>query len=123
MNIASLISIVSGVLDKVRITLTQIPALLLLCTCSRRPGLSSVIMSAKIYADMTYAQNEYNDVVEAFVFNLVNRIKLAIQNDGVCFVAIPPGELKFQLTGGNAGGPFVLDGKNMNYVFAWTLMR
>lgn len=46
-----------------------------------------------------------------------------IQDDGVCFVAIPPGELKFQLVGGNAGGPLVLDGQNINYVFTWAIIR
>ena len=72
---------------------------------------------------MEYANNENDEIVKAFVYNVVEKIKQNIQDDGVCFVAIPPEELKFQLTGGNAGGPFVLDGKNENYVFAWAIIR
>lgn len=123
MDISSLISVITTAMDKARVTLSKIPALLLLCTCTRRPGFSSIIASAKIYADMTYAQNENDEIVKEFVYNVVNRIKENIQDDGVCFVAIPPGELKFQLTGANAGGPLILDGKNVNYVFTWAITR
>lgn len=71
---------------------------------------------------MNYVENN-DEIVKEFTFNLINRIKMNIQDDGVCFVAIPPGELKFQLVGGNAGGPLVLDGQNINYVFTWAIIR
>ena len=80
-------------------------------------------MSAKIYADMNYAQNENDEIVKQFVFNVIDRIKQNIHDDGVCFVIIPPGELRVELSGGNAGGPVVLDGSNTNFVFAWGIIR
>lgn len=123
MNISSLIQIITNALDKVRTVLAPIPGLLLVCTCSRRPGFSSLLTSAKVYSDMEYANNEFDDVVKEFVYNVVNRIKENIQDDGVCFIAIPPNQLKLQLAGGNGGGPVLLDGTNKNYVFTWAIIR
>lgn len=121
MNISSVISTVTSVMDKVRTKLAQIPGLLMICTCSRRPGFSSIIASAKIYSDMQ--QNENDEIVKKFVFNVVDRIKRNIQDDGVCFVAIPPYGLSLKLVGGNAGGPIILEGGNTNYVFTWAIIR
>ena len=123
MDISGLISIVTEGLERARIALQQIPAILLLCTCTRRSGLSSIIMSAKIYADMNYAQNENDEIVKQFVFNVIDRIKQNIHDDGVCFIVIPPGGIQAQLNGANALGPAVLTGSNNNYVFALGIIR
>ena len=132
MNISSLLSIVTNALDRAKVFLAKIPGLLLICTCTRRPGFSTILTSAKVYSDMDYVQEEYDDVLKEFVFNLINRIKMNIQDDGVCFVIIPPGEMKFQLVGGNAGGPIVLNESpqdtqqipsNNNFIFAWAIIR
>ena len=123
MNITSLISIVNTALDKTRVALQQIPGLMLICTCTRRPGFSSIIASAKAYADMKYVSEENDEIVKEFTYNLINRIKLNIQDDGVCFIAIPPGGLQLQLNGGNAGGPVILTGSNQNYVFTYGIIR
>ena len=101
--------------------LQQIPAILLICTCTRRPGFSATITSAKVYADMN--ENENDEIVKQFVYNVIEKIKNNLHDDGVCFVVIPPGELRVQLTGGNAGGPISLDGQNKNYVFAYAIIR
>lgn len=132
MNISSLISIVTNALDKTKVFLAKIPGLLLICTCTRRPGFSTILTSAKVYSEMDYVQEEYDEVLKKFIFNLINRIKMNIQDDGVCFVIIPPGEMKFQLMGANAGGPIVLSESpqdtsqapsNNNFIFAWAIIR
>ena len=123
MNITSLISIVNTALDKTRVALQQIPGLMLICTCTRRPGFSSIIASAKAYADMKYVSEENDEIVKEFTYNLINRIKLNIQDDGVCFIAIPPGNLRLRLNGANALGPVVLTGSNKNYVFTYGIIR
>lgn len=123
MNISGLISLVNSALDRTRIALQKIPGLLLVCTCSRRPGFSGILTSAKVYADMTYADNENDEILKEFIFNVIDRIKKNLQDDGVCFIAIPPGAIQLQLNGGNAGGPVVLTGSNKNYVFTWGIIR
>ena len=123
MNISLLISILNAAIDKTRVALQKIPGTLLLATCSRRPGFSSILSSAKAYADMNYVQEENEEIVKEFTFNLINRIKENIHDDGVCFVIIPPGSAQFQLNGGNAGGPAVLTGSNTNYAFCWAIIR
>ena len=131
MNISSLTSSITEVLDRIKVPLAKIPGLFLTCTCSRRPGFSSILASAKIYADMAYVQ-ENDEIVKKFVYNVINRIKMNIQDDGVCFVIIPPGEMKFQLAGANAGGPIILNESpadsskspsNNNFVFVWAIIR
>lgn len=123
MNISTLIQSISAALSATMASLTPLPGLLMLCTSSRRPGFSSILASAKIYADMEYANNENDEIVKAFVYNVVQRIKQNIQDDGVCFVAIPPGGINLSLAGGNAGGPVSLTGSNVNYVFTWAIIR
>lgn len=80
---------------------------------------------------MTYVQ-ENDEIVKKFVYNVINRIKMNIQDDGVCFVIIPPGEMKFQLVGANAMGPIILNESpadsskspsNNNFVFVWAIIR
>ena len=121
MTISAVIELVKKMMGGGQTKLTSIPALLLNCTCSRRPGFSALLTSAAIYSDMQ--QNEYDDIVKKFVFNVVEKIKMNLQDDGVCFVIIPPGELKVKLTTGNVGGPVILDGSNKNYVFTWAIIR
>ena len=72
---------------------------------------------------MNYVQEDNDEIVKEFTFNLINRIKENIHDDGVCFVIIPPGSAQFQLNGGNMGGPLVLTGSNKNYAFCWAIIR
>ena len=123
MNIGELINLTSAALENVRHKLQKIPGFFLVATCARRPGFSSTITSAKIYAEMTYLQRDYDDIVTEFIYNVVDKIKMNLQDDGVCFVIIPPGELKVKLTGGNGGGPIVLDGANKNFIFTYAIIR
>ena len=132
MNIGVLTQIISSSLGAVRRFLAPLPGILMDCTCSSRPGFSSILTSAKIYVDMEYANNENDEIVKKFVFNVVDRIKMNIQDDGVCFVIIPPGEIKMTLMGANEGGPMVLRESpqdsdklpsNPNFVFCWAIIR
>ena len=123
MVISGLIKAVTNLLNIVRPPLAAIPGFLLLCTAFRRPGISSIIMSVKTYADMHYVKQEYDEIVKKFVYNILNRFKLNLQDKSVCFIIIPPGELILSLTSGNVGGPLVLNGTNLNYVFAWGIIR
>lgn len=123
MNIKNIVENTLTLLNKVKVPLVKLPGLIFLCTCSRRPGFSSVLTSAKIYADMNYANNENDGIVKEFVYNVVNRIKMNLQDDGVCFIAIPPKELDLRLMGGNGGGPIILEGTNKNFIFTYAIIR
>ena len=113
-NISNISQMLSTALDGVRQKLVSIPGIMLQCTCCRRPGFSSIVTSAKIYADMRETDND--EIVKSFTYNMVNKIKENIQEDGVAFIAIKPNDIQFQLTGGNAGGPITLVGSNKNCV-------
>ena len=130
MKLAGLAQIISSAMDSIRNFLVPIPSILMLCTCNRRPGFSSILASAKVYAGMN--QNDNDEIVKKFVLNVIDKIKSNLQDDGVCFVIIPPGELQFQLYGSNAGGPIVMtqDARNSetlpsnpNFVFAYGIIR
>ena len=73
MNIVNLIQVITGAIENIRSFLAPIPAILLQCTCSRRPGFSAILTSAKIYADMKQTEND--DIVRKFVFNVIDKIK------------------------------------------------
>ena len=121
MNIRGLLDTLSSAVDRSRRAIQKLPGLFFVCTCSRRPGFSSILTSAAVYAGMD--QNENDEILKKFIYNLIDKIKKNIQDDGVCFVIIPPLELKFNLTGANAGGPIVLQGSNNNYVFTYAIIR
>ncbi len=130
MNFSSVIQSISSALNVARIKLQPIPGLLMLCTSGRRPGLSSILASAKIFSEMN--ESEFDDVLKKFIYNLVDKIKLGIQDDAVCLIVIPPGELKYTLTGGNVFGPVILNENpmdatklpsNPNYVVCWGIIR
>lgn len=130
MILSTLIHTLSSVIDSARSFLLPIPGILLLCTCSRRPGFSSILTSAKVYADMN--QNENDEIVKKFVYNVIDKIKTNLQDDGVCLIAIPPGALRFNLIGANALGPVVLNEdpkdsnqtpSNISFIFVWGIIR
>ena len=123
MNLKSIIDSTLSIINKTRKKLEKLPGFFCVCTCARRPGFSSIITSAEAYAEMHYVQEEYDDVVTEFTYNLINRIKENLHDDGVCFVAIPPGEIQVKLAGGNEGGPVELNGSNKNYVFTYAIIR
>jgi hypothetical protein len=111
----------TSAVDRSRNAISKLPGLFFVCTCSRRPGLSSILTSAAVYSKMD--KNENDEVLKKFTYNLLDTIKKNIQDDGVCFVIIPPGELNFNLSGANAGGPIILRGSNKNYVFTYAIIR
>lgn len=68
-------------------------------------------------------QNENDEIVKKFVFNVIDKIKKNMQDDGICFVVIPPNELMIQAIGANGGGPIILEGTNKNYIFTYAIIR
>lgn len=134
MNFTSVIHAILTPLEHVRKVLIPIPAILLLCTSNRRPGFSSILASAKIYADMHEVEGNdaCHNVVKQFVYNVVDKFKQVLHDDAVCFIIIPPGEMKYELIGANAMGPIIFkkdesspDGSlsNKDYIFAWGIIR
>lgn len=130
MNITSIIQAILMPLEHVRNILIPIPGILALCTASHRPGFSSILTSAKVYADMN--TNENDDIIKKFVYNVIDKIKLNLQADAVCMIAIPPGGIEYILTGGNVLGPIVFsqdseDPKspltNKDFIFVWGIIR
>ena len=122
MNIPGVIETILSAVDKVRTFLLPLPGILLLCTASRRIGLSSIIMASETFAD-TGINDPNAEVLKKFIYNVADVIKMNIHDDSVCFIAIPPNELRLQLTGSNALGPAILTGTNINYVFVWAIIR
>ena len=87
-------------------------------------------IAGETFAD-TGIDSPFDDVLKGFIYNVSDVIKKNIQDDGVCFVVIPPGELKLVLTGGNAGGPITFTDiadqqkvpSNNNFIFALAIIR
>ena len=124
MNISNILALINTALSGVLEILKPIPGFLLLCMSNRRPGIESILMAAEIFSNLKLSREDgFDDVLTKFIFNYVRILKENLQDDGVCLIVIPPNELKFQLTGGNAGGPIVLTGSNKNFVLCYGIIR
>ena len=107
-----------------------ISPIILICSLSRRPGLSCVISSANIIQNM--AKNGIptgklpdgsDNMMNKLVNNIVSEIYRALKEDASVQIGIAPGSITVTGTGANAGGPVVIKGFNVNSSGGFALIQ
>lgn len=113
---------INGLLNKMD-AVNKLPPLLLYCTSIKRTGISPMKISANIIArneSLGISTSENPDgtpnVVNQFVYNVVEGVTDGIKNDAAVSVVIPSGMIQVQAFGANAGGPVTCVGTNVNNV-------
>ena len=118
-GIQKIVDAVNGVLEQVRIPVIPIPAILLLCTIFRRPGLSAMIIASKVIK----RQSEFGaptgalpdgsaNKMNALIYVMAQEIVDEIQKNCVIEAVVPPGTMVITSFGSNMGGPMTSVGTN-----------
>ena len=96
-----------------------IPAITMLCSLAKRPGLSTIVSVIKIVQSLKEkgiptepnADGSPNLYVQ-LVTSIVDEVYRALREDANIQGAIAPGAFTLTATGGNAGGPIEVIGTN-----------
>jgi hypothetical protein len=129
-GIDKIASAITNVIDKIRIPVIPIPAILLICSVFRRPGLSAMVIASKTIR----RQNEFGaptgplpdgtpNKMNALIAVMAEEIVREIQKSCVVESVIPPGTMMITGVGANAGGPVTIVGTNTMPVKATGLPR
>lgn len=129
-GIDKIASAITNVIDKIRIPVIPIPAILLICSVFRRPGLSAMIIASRTIR----RQNEFGaptgalpdgtpNKMNALIAVMAEEIVREVQKSCVVESVIPPGTMMITGVGANAGGPVTIVGTNTMPVKATGLPR
>ena len=109
-----------GALNSLRKPANVISTIIMLCALSKRPGLSCLISTSNVIRDLSKKgcptgplPDGSPNLMNEFAASMVCEIFRALKEDANIQIGIPPGSLNIQVSGGNAGGPFVGIGSNI----------
>ena len=130
MNIKKLTELVDKALEAASRPVNIISAFLIYATAVNRPGVSKIKISSEIISDnATLGINTgkmpdgTDNVVNEFVYNVVEKVIDTLKDDAMVECVIPIGSLIVEATGGNAGGPITAIGTNINNAKGYGVIR
>lgn len=130
MNIEKICQSINKLLEKARAPLIAIPAVMLICSAIKRPGLSAMMIASNIIRRQSEAGapiganiDGSKNIAEAMEVIRVEEILKAIHLDGKVEIAIPPGSITSVGTGANSGGPVVVTSVNTMPVSGFGIFR
>jgi hypothetical protein len=131
MNINTIVqNITSFIQNKLSIPLIPIPAIMLVCSTLKRPGLSPMLIASRIIS----RQSEFGatvgvnidgsaNMMNQLIYVMTDEIVNAIKSEGKVEMAIAPGGVTTVGTGANAGGPVVITSTNVQPIGGSGIMR
>lgn len=119
-TVSSIKASFDSVFNSLRKPANVIPAIVMLCSMVKRPGLSCALSTSNILQSMSKqgipteplpdgSPNLMNQLVASMTCEIIR----AIKEDLNLQIALPPGSLMIQSTGANAGGPITTVGTNI----------
>lgn len=121
MTIEKISSAINNLINKARAPIATVPAILLVCSSIKRPGLSPIITAANIIrrqaeagAPIGSAADGSSNISEAMERIRVEEIFKAIKMDSRVQVGFPLGAIRIMGVGSNGGGPVTINGFNVN---------
>lgn len=131
MSISSIVQNISSFIqNKMSIPLIPVPAIMLICSTIKRPGLSPMLIASRIItrqqdfgapvgANIDGSPNMMNQLFYVIADEIVTSLKM----EGKVEVAIPPGGITTIGTGANAGGPVIVTSNNVTPISGNGIMR
>jgi hypothetical protein len=129
-GIQKIVESINNVIDKIRIPVIPIPAILLICSVFRRPGLSAMIIAAKTIR----RQSEFGaptgalpdgtpNKMNALIYRIVREMNKEAREYGVTESVIQPGAISVAGTVATPMGPGTFVGTNTTPVKAYGTQR
>ena len=130
MNIKKLIETVNKTLDAARKPVNILAGFLVYATAVQRPGISKVKIASEIISDNAplgintgQMPDGTDNVVNQFVYNVVEKVVDTLKDDAMVECVIPVGSIIVEAKGANAGGPVVAVGTNINNAKGYGIIR
>lgn len=129
-GIEKIVNKVTELLNKVRTPVVPIPAILLLCSVFKRPGMSCMLASANVIR----RQSEFGaptgllpdgspNMMNSFIYVNMCETMEELRKNAVIETVIPANSIVITATGGNAGGPVTVVGTNTNNIKTTGIIR
>lgn len=116
--------------NKLSIPLIPIPAIMLVCSTIKRPGLSPMLITSRIIDDMGEKGAHIGvnidgseNLMNQMYFSMVNQIVNALKMEGKVEVAIPAGSISSMGFGANSGGMVQVQSFNTSDVAGRGIIR
>lgn len=129
-TVKNVLELTNKALDAARKPVNALAAFLIYATAVQRPGISKLKITSEIISDnATLGINTgkmpdgTDNVVNEFVYNVVEKVVDTLKDDAMVECVIPAGSLIVQAEGGNAGGPVVAVGTNINNAKGYGVIR
>lgn len=129
-TIKNVLELTDSAIDAIRKPVEKLPAMMIYATAVSRPGISREKITADIIAEnATYGINTgqmpdgTDNVVNKFVFNVVEKVVDELKESAVVECVIPKGSVVVTAKGENAGGPVVAVGTNVNDAKGYGVIR
>ena len=123
-------SLSSFIQNKLSIPLIPIPAIMLVCSTIKRPGLSPTLITSRIINEMGEKDAHIGvnidgspNIMNQMYFVIVDQLVKALKLEGKVEVAIPAGAITSLGFGANAGGAMEMISKNVADVSGRGIIR
>ena len=120
-NLSSIGQSFKNSFKSIRTPAQLLSSVMMLCAMGKRPGLSCMLSTSNILQDLSKSgiptgplPDGSPNLMNEMVSSVVCEVFRAIKEDLNIQVIIPPGAITVQSNGGNAGGPIVTMGININ---------
>lgn len=123
MNISSICNGLQSVIKNItRPPFPSFSGLIMGCSLAKRPGLSTIMSTTNIIKNLGKYGIKTDDMADGepnflndYTKEVVEEIYRALREDAKIQVTMSPGSIMSIGTGGNAGGPVVVNSNNINY--------
>lgn len=118
-GLQKIVDSIMGLLEKARVPIIPIPAIILACSIFKRPGLSAMLIAANVIrrqaefgAPTGPSPDGSPNMMNALIYVMADEIVKEIQHNCVIESVIPAGTMVITGGGANAGGPVAITATN-----------
>ena len=129
-TIKNVLELTNSAIDSVRKPVNALAGYLVYATARTRPGISKIKISSEIIADNAplgintgQMPDGTDNVVNEFVYNVVEKVVDTLKQDAAVECVIPAGSVIVTAKGSNAGGPVIAVGTNTNNAKGYGIIR
>lgn len=125
MNIQTIANTLQKMMESVRLPVITIPAIMLLCSVIKRPGMSAMLTAANTIQEMSEfvpvgpLPDGSDNLMNKYTYCLTKNIETDIKRNSVVQVVMPAGSVRVLVRAGNGGGPIVGEGVNIENAVGW----